>query len=201
MQSSPRLWVESWETVEQLKGQQAGKDRGLWKSSHRIIPFLFKLRKLKMGLSDLHSLSSVMHFVRNATWTPWHKQNSLVAGSHFRGVASWLQGPPRHPTGLAHSQWGPPASPFPLCLASMPSQARPPQSFHDRNHGRQKRWGYYEKGFLKSNLTLPLTAVITPLEVAILFVEGSSPGACPAQPHRDGLKDGQVYPLRPCPHA
>lgn len=111
VQSSPRLWVGSWETVEQLKGQQAGKDRGLWKSSPRIIPFLFKLRKLKMGFSDLHSLSSVMHFVRNATWTPWHKQNSLVAGSHFRGVARWLQGPPRHPTGLAHSQMGPSSLP------------------------------------------------------------------------------------------
>lgn len=107
MQNSPRLWVESWETAEQLKGQQAGKDRGIWKGGHRIIPFLFKLKKLKMGFSALHSLSSVMHFARNATQTPWHKRNSLVAGSHFRGVAGWLQGPPRHPTGLAHSLMGP----------------------------------------------------------------------------------------------
>lgn len=47
------------------------------------------------------------------------------------------------------------------------------------------------------NLTLPLTVAITPLDVAMVFVEGTSSGSCPAHSHRDGPKKAKFILCAP----
>ena len=120
---------------------------------------------------DLYPLSFARHFVRNAQGA---LSTSRTAWSHFSCRVT--SGPPKHLTSPAPLSEGPPAS---LCFAPAPSQGHAPQGSQDRTHRRQRRQGQYERRFLKSNATLPLTNVIRPLDFAIMFVEGTSPGTCP----------------------
>lgn len=120
---------------------------------------------------------------------------SRTAWSDFRGAAGWLQGPRGTPQAQPHSLTGLQPHLGSLCLASVPSQGQAPQSSQDRTHRKQQRQGHYERRFLKSYLTLPLTAVIRPLDVAIVFAEGTSPATRPVHANRDGQR------CDPCPHS